>query len=387
MSRPRSTTERLLIVQPYVPSYRVPFFELLKEDLSNRGIDCAVAAATAQASDHLRGDDRSGSFADFQLPERRIRLGSRSLAWRELAGVITTFQPSMVIVEQAIKNLEAWRLLLPGLRTDMRVGMWGHGRTFTTDQSWLSGSAKRWLTGRADWFFAYTEEGAKYVEDHGFPRARVSVIQNATDSHQLRNDLANVDESKLRNFEAGHGLVRGNTGIFLGGVDERKGIPFLLDAVERIGQVLPDFKLVVVGAGSLSEEVVRCQKEGAPIVYLGRLEGQELSLALASADVMLVPEWVGLVAVDSLAAGLPLVTTTHPSHAPEFAYLREGETALVVKHDPQTYADAVVHLLQDHDRLMQMQERAAASGKSLTIQEMARRFSEGVVRWSRSGSR
>jgi glycosyltransferase involved in cell wall biosynthesis len=78
---------------------------------------------------------------------------------------------------------------------------------------------------------------------------------------------------------------------------------------------------------------------------LGRLDGRAQALALRCADVLAVPEWIGLVAVDSLVAGVPLVSTDHPSHSPERDYLADGVTSVFSAHRVDDYADALAACL------------------------------------------
>ena len=100
-----------MIVQPYIPSYRVPFFTAIKESLAEQGIDVAIAAAQSSGSTAARNDDLTTAFADFLLPEKMWSMGSRSMIFRSLGQTMSSFQPGFVVVEQAIKNLEALPLL------------------------------------------------------------------------------------------------------------------------------------------------------------------------------------------------------------------------------------------------------------------------------------
>lgn len=55
-------------------------------------------------------------------------------------------------------------------------------------------------------------------------------------------------------------------------------------------------------------------------------------MALTAADLLVVPEWVGLVVVDSIAAKVPIITTHHPSRSPEVEYLRHEQNSIFVLH-------------------------------------------------------
>lgn len=374
---------RLLIVQPYIPAYRVPLFAAMKAGLARYGIEMAVAAAHAGGADHSRGDDVTASSADFVLDERRMSVGPKSLLVRQVGPVIESFRPGFVIVEQAIKNAESWPLLLAsGRRRDRpAVAMWGQGRSYSTSQSAVAARAKQWLTRRADWFFAYTQAGADYIVANGFTPSRTTVLWNSTDTAALRSDVESLSASDVEAYRAFHGLAAGRTALFLGGIDARKGIPFLLAAAREVAGRLQGFTLLIGGSGEMADDVVREQAAGGPVRYLGRVDGRDRALALAAADVLMLPEWVGLVAVDALATGMPIVTTRHPSHSPEVEYLADGQTAVFSDHEVGSYAFAVAGLLDDRERREQMSHRCQRASEQLSIEHMADNFVGGICRW------
>jgi glycosyltransferase involved in cell wall biosynthesis len=376
-------TKRLLIIQPYVPSYRVPLFYSMRELLLEVGIDLAIAAPLAGGRDSSRNDDETANAADFILETQEVKLGKKSLFKKDLRSTLDTFDPDMIIVEQAIKNLEAWALALrPRLRNKPKVAMWGQGRSYSSAQSNVEAVTKQWLTKRMDWFFSYTQNGANHVVEHGFPRSRVTVLNNSTDTLSLQSQISRVSDEEFKSYFQSHGLTRGVVGLFLGGVDERKGIRFLLEALQKIVLACPEFKLLVAGDGGLAAEVQAMQQRGGPIVWLGRVEGQDKAMALRAADLLLIPEWVGLVAVDSLAASVPIVTTEHASHSPEAEYLLNGKNAVFVEHDVQVYADSVAGLLNDRPELESLSGNCEIEERGLSIDLMAERFVLGIKAWS-----
>lgn len=373
----------LMIVQSYIPEYRVPFFDRLKTELGQAGIDVRIAAVGASGERSARGDDATARVADLPLHERRVGFGRRHAEIRSLSSALSEVQPSMLIFEQALKNLDSARFLfVPRPLRRQSIGLWGQGRAFSQRQGMAASAAKRFLTNRADWFFAYTDEGARHVIDGGFPANQVTEVRNTIDTITLQLGLELVDDNSLTAFRRRHDLTRGQTGMFLGGVDEAKGIDFLLASVECIVRAMPNFRLLVGGSGSMASRVRDMESKGAPLRYLGRVEGFDKAVALRASDVLLIPEWVGLVAVDSLAAGKPIVTTNHPSHSPEFGYLTPGGTVEVSSHNVVAYAESVVELLRDSQRLAGMQQRALVDAASYDLQGMVSRFASGVLAWN-----
>ena len=375
--------KRLLIIQPYVPSYRVPLFRNMKELLSGFGVELAIAAPLASGHDSSRNDDETAIFADFVLESHQVKIGKKSFFKKDLHHVLNFFDPNMVIVEQAIKNLETWSLATrPKYRNIPKVAMWGQGRSYSTAQSNVEAEMKQWLTKRMDWFFSYTQSGAQHVIEHGFPKNQVTFLNNSTDTFSLQKAISLISAKNLESYLQSHGLTRGAVGLFLGGIDERKGVPFLLEAAQEIVKSCPEFKLLVVGDGSLAGEVRGLQERGGPVVYLGRVDGNQKAIALCAADLLLIPEWVGLVAVDSLAAHVPIVTTAHPSHSPEAEYLTKGKNVLCVEHNVRVFADSVTRLLGDRTELERLSGNCEILEYELSIESMADRFVTGIKAWS-----
>jgi len=299
-----------------------------------------------------------------------------------LGQVLKSYSPDFVIVEQALKNLEIYPLLarsLVGRRP--QVAMWGQGRTFSTPHGPASRTVKDWLTRRSDWFFAYTCEGANYVINQGFNPDKITVLQNSTDTVALRYELDAVTDDQVARFRSRHGLKSGATALFLGGVDSSKGIEFLVESVCHVAEQIPGFRLLVGGEGASSAWLRDRQTSGDPVVTLGRVEGHDRALAMRAADLMLVPQWVGLVAVDALTAGIPMVTTQHRSHSPEFSYLVNGRNAVVTEHTIDAYSDGIVSLLRDSGRQAILRDGAIADSATYSIEAMSARFVDGVRKW------
>ena len=387
MGRP-TTSARLLIVQPYIAEYRAPLYPLLKEQLHEQQIELSVAASTPTPTNGARLDDTGPVHVDVPLTERTLTVAGRRLVRRRIRPVLAQIKPDLIIAEQAVKNLETFQLLIRGVSsTAPRVALWGQGIDDDASDSGLVATVRSTFTRRADWFFAYTLRGGNHVIDHGFPADRVTILHNTMDLRALRAKLELITEGDVENFARELSFEPQTAALFIGGVDERKGIRFLLDAATRIRTRIPTFTLLIGGAGDLTHEVVAAEQAGAPVRYLGRLDGARKALALRSAQVLTIPEWVGLVAVDSFAAGIPIVTTDFSTHSTEFEYLTPNVNAVITAHDPQQYVDGVVALLNDRPRLRTLQSGAAASSDGLAIEDMADRFVAGTVAWRDAGRR
>lgn len=370
----------LLVITPWIPAYNVPFYDRLDKALAQHDIQLIVARCEAPPSMVRRADTSGGRWA-LDLPTSWIRFGAWEIPRRRITSFMRQLQPDLVVVEQALHNPETYLLLLRRARGRYGVAMWGHGRSYSTQQSAPSAALKQWLTRRGDWFFAHTQSGADHVTRHGFPRARVSVLNNTIDTEQLQADLDAIDPRELDDFRREHALTPGRTTLFLGGVDEKKGIGFLLESARIAGEMLPGFVMLIAGDGDSMPVAQAARADGVPVRLLGRADGRAKALALSSADVLAIPEAVGLVAVDALVSGRPIVTTGQSLHGPEYDYLVPGETSVVAMHTADDYARALVSTLRATDRLTRMQAAAREAARRYTLEHMVDSFVDGVLGW------
>lgn len=373
-----SRRRRVAIVYRIVPRYRLAFYELLRERLDARGIELALIYGQPGPEDAKKADTVDVPWGRY-LPSRIVRLGGREIYWQPVLGAVAACD--LVVVEQASKLLVNYPLMARQALGGPKVAFWGHGRNFQSGEASALGEwIKRQLSTRVHWWFAYNEASARIVADLGFPRERITDVRNAIDTRSLAAAADAVDEDQRARLRASLGLGGGPVGLFIGGMYPGKGLPFLLEACRRIRARVPGFEALFVGAGSEQAHVERATEHEAWIHYLGPRHGDDKARVASLADVMLMPRYLGLVVLDAFALGLPLITTDAPGHGPELAYLEHGVNGLVVASgdDPGPYADAVSELLLDPPRLERMRERCLRDREAYSIEEMARRFADGI---------
>ncbi|WP_234542738.1 glycosyltransferase family 4 protein [Streptomyces shenzhenensis] len=372
-------------MQPYISHYRVPFFHRLAGDLHRElGADLIVAHGSPPPA------QGSGSVQDADELESAVSVVQHS--WR-IAGLPVRVRrlghlprsSDVVIVEQALQNLETFPLLARGLLrragagSGPALGMWGHGRTYDKQAGPLLRTAKRFLTSQVSWFFAYTAGGADHVAAGGFPRDRITVVRNATDTTALAAARNAVTDEQVADFCSRFGLVPERTGLYLGGFHASKRIPFLMEAVGHIVERVPEFRLLVAGDGPCRPLIESSAAGGDGVVYVGPVHDERRALLGAASRLMLMPGLVGLCAVDSFALRTPLVTTDSPRHSPEFEYLDHGRNSMVVTGGPEQYAEAVVRTLTSPGLMARLQQGCASDADKYTVEGMSARFTEGVA--------
>jgi glycosyltransferase involved in cell wall biosynthesis len=364
-----------LIVQEYVPDYRVAFFTRLRDELERSSIRLVVAAGAAAGEQANRADD-AGAAADFvvRVRTRQLRVGGTTLSLRSLDHLAR--ESDLVIAEQAVRHLDIYRFLLRP--QGLRVALWGHGRNYVSAQTRIENRIKRLLTLRASWFFAYTPGGAEAVVASGFPPQRVTVVQNSIDTSSLRKLVSAVTVDERTELESVMNVSPGTTCLFVGALDSSKRLDFLFAACRIAYERLPEFALIVAGDGPRRAMVEETATQEPWLRYFGRASPSEKARLAAVSTALLMPGRVGLVAVDSFALETPIFTTDWPWHAPEFEYLRAGENAVITADDVGAYSEAIVRALSDRDVIHALRAKCREDAAKYSVEAMAQRFSDGV---------
>ena len=189
--------------------------------------------------------------------------------------------------------------------------------------------------------------------------------------------------NEVRELRERHSLGDGPVGLFLGSLVEDKRLDFLFEAAARVAAAKPDFRLLIVGDGPLRARVLDAAHRNSWIRYLGRIdEVDERAKVLVASDVLLMPGLVGLVALDSLAAAVPLVTTAVDFHSPEIEYIRNGTNGVILPdpNDEAAYASTILEIIEDRGFREELARGCRESRGEYTLAGMVGRFAEGVHR-------
>jgi glycosyltransferase involved in cell wall biosynthesis len=364
---------RVVCVQRRLTHYRVPMFEALRNWLDDRQIDFVLAHGQPTAQEESKHDAGALPWA-VQVP-CHYAWGGR-LAWQSLTPVLQG--ADLVIVPH--ENRLLYNLLAMSLHRPPRLAFWGHGRNFQSPHpEGMLERFKRFSARRADWWFAYTSLSAGLLQQAGVPADRISTVNNTVDTARLAAECAAVTEAEIGELRLRWRLGDGPVALSMGSLYAEKRVPFLLEAGAELARRVPGFRLLVVGDGP-DQALVRAALPAQPwLRSVGTRFGREKATFLRAAKLMLNPGLVGLGILDAFAAGLPLVTTDCGLHSPEIAYLRHGENGCMT---PDTVGDFVAgceRLLRDEPLRLRMGAAAARDATRHNLDDMVRRFGEGVI--------
>jgi L-malate glycosyltransferase len=373
-----SSRQRVAIVQEVVLHYRETFYELLRERLADVGVELVLIHSNEpddvwQSSIHL-------DWA-HHVPARRFRVGGRDIVYQPCRRLLRGCD--LVIVEQGSRHLINYLLFAEQAIGRRDVALWGHGRNFNTvDASRVGEAFKALGTRHARWWFGYTERSAAIAERLGVPTDRITVVRNANDTTALREQVARFEGGELRRARERLGLSGSHTGLYLGSLAPEKRLDYLLEASDQVRVAVPDFELLIAGAGTEEPRVRRVAETRPWMHLLGPAHGTAKAEALAAADLVLVPASAGLVVLDSFAAGVPMVISSAWPHGPEADYLEHERNGAVVDDagDPGRYAAAVVELLRSPETREKLADGCLTSAGEYTVEHMVDQFVDGVQR-------
>jgi len=359
----------LAIVQPYVPQYRVPFFEGLSHALQADGVTLRVIAGTPTGAQQARADAAQADWLETVTP-RGLDIGSRHLSltysrslWRNADAVIVPHQGTSLDAVSAL-----------AYRGSRRVGVWGHIAPYTSPLNVIDGAIERWQLRRAHHVFAYMPGGANFARRAGVESSRITTIMNSIDSADLESELTHQSAASARESLRARGVPDGRYLAYVGGLDESKRIAFLARALDVLHDRNSNVHLVVLGSGEQSGTLGPAAARGQ-VTLLGYGGTADKASVLLGAEAVVNPGRIGLIAVDCLASRTPLITTEWPWHAPEVEYLTRGVHMHVAANDVDAFADAM-----DRGASGALAPADEAWPAPPTIQAMVQNFRSGVRR-------
>lgn len=201
-------------------------------------------------------------------------------------------------------------------------------------------------------WLAVSDATASFLRRHLGHGADIRVVPNGVDVDMFAGAAAAE-------------LPPGRKVLFVNRLDERKGFPVAVDAFATLGRRFPDLLLVVAGDGRQRAAVDTLPQElRRRVVMLGRVPHADVPALAKAADVFVGPatgrESFGIVLVEAMAAGLPVVASDIPGYREVVRSDVDG--ILVPPSDPQALADGITRVVEDGalaERMRQAGQRRA----------------------------
>ncbi|MBN1933051.1 MAG: glycosyltransferase [Anaerolineae bacterium] len=191
---------------------------------------------------------------------------------------------------------------------------------------------------------------------------------------------------RLEQFQNGNGArIRQAWGIgpdeklllFAGRVGFEKGIDLILKALPSIIERYEKARLVIVGQGPAESSLKKLIRElylDPYVTFAGYQPHAEMAHIYAAADLFLLAsqtETQGLVTVEAMAAGTPVVAVRGPG---TLDLMQNDQGGLLSPPDPAEFANRVVQLLTDPVLYEQKSQQALRRAETMSSLSMARRM-------------
>jgi phosphatidylinositol alpha-mannosyltransferase len=167
--------------------------------------------------------------------------------------------------------------------------------------------------------------------------------------------------------------------LYLGRFEKRKGLSYLLRAFPAVKRELPETRLIIGSDGRARPRFERYVRRAhmEDVVFTGYIPRELLPRYQRSAHVYCSPatgnESAGIVLLEAMAAGLPIVASNIDGYASLVTHGVEG--LLVLPKDPDALSHALVHLLTDET----MRARMARMGRLRAEEFSWERISQQVL--------
>ncbi len=207
------------------------------------------------------------------------------------------------------------------------------------------------------------------VRDYGL-HDRYSVIPTGTDLEPFLN----ADGKALR---AEKGWQNETVLISVGRLAPEKNWDTLIRAFAKACEKHPDIRLVLIGDGAARQSLETLSSElgiADRVTFTGAVPFEDIPRYLKAADIFAfasVTETQGLVTIEAMAAGLPVVAVEGPGTSD---IIEHGKQGFLVKNDPDALAKGINKLLSDSQRIQRFSKNALKKAKTFDVNELGKQM-------------
>lgn len=368
--------KKVVIIFRKIHQYRKDFYDMLKESLLKDNIELTlIYGKLNNAESKGKNDQVDVEWGKF-VKNKIFSIGNKELIWQPCIKDLK--DADMVIVEQANKLLINYYLMFARRRLNLKFCYWGHGRNRQMKEDSIYNKFKYLFIKNCDWWFAYTEEVKNFLMEMGFPKKKITIVQNAINTNVLREQYAQISQTETEKIKKEFNINSDCIGIYCGAMYAEKRIDFMLKACYKIKKLIPEFNMIFIGSGEDLYKVKEAASNHDWIYSLGSKFGEDRVKYFKIAAVQIMPGAVGLGILDSFAMETPLVTTIQDFHGPEIYYLENGKNGVITNDNIEEYKNAVVELLISKKYIDMANYCQLCAGK-YTMENMVENFKTGVL--------
>jgi len=231
---------------------------------------------------------------------------------------------------------------------------------------------KRWFS-KLHGKIAVSKPAMELVNKH-FP-GYYTIIPNGVDLDYFSSGVSPIDEFDDSKINI----------LFVGRLEKRKGLDYLLEAHKQIKQEIPNSRLIIVGPGTRlrNKYEKRVAQNGLKdVVFVGYVAHDELPRYYKTADIVCAPatgkESFGIVLLEAMALGKPVVASNIDGYASIMTHGVEG--LLVPPKDEKALAQALISLMANESLRQQMGARGRLTAAEYDWKHIVQRVSDYYVK-------
>lgn len=236
----------------------------------------------------------------------------------------------------------------------------------------MSGLYKKWFR-KLDGRIAVSRPAMDYVNKH-YP-CSYDIIPNGIELGDFRPDLEPLPE-----------FMDGKINLlFVGRMEKRKGLEYLLKAYRLIKPDCPDCRLIIVGPGTRSREKYEQMVAEAgleDVVFAGNVDYKILPRYYKTAHVYCAPatghESFGIVLLEAMAVGTPVIASRISGYASVMTHENEG--LLVPPKQEVPLAQAIARLMKDPGLREQLGKNGIQTSSRYGWESVSRRIMDYYTR-------
>jgi glycosyltransferase involved in cell wall biosynthesis len=344
---------RLALQQRVLPSYRVPFFDLLAEQCTG---GMSLFAGQARVEEMIvSGRTRVANF--HEAKNIHLFRGMFYLCYQQgMIRWLEEYEPDALIVEANPRYLSTPSAVRWMHERGRKVLGWGLGSPRVS--SFRKGRRLAFIR-QFDGMISYSQRGADEYAALGFPREKIFVAHNSValapdkrpDDRSLTMDRASI--------------------LFVGRLQARKRVDLLLRACAEM-EVKP--RLMIVGDGPERAALETLAKEIYPAAeFIGAKHGDQLKPYFEAADLFVLPGTGGLAVQEAMSYGLPVIVAKGDGTQDDL--VRAGNGWQIPPEDYAALVSTMKTALADAARLREMgRESFRIVSQEINIQKMAEAF-------------
>jgi glycosyltransferase involved in cell wall biosynthesis len=300
----------------------------MAEQLARRGH--TVHVITSSSGD-LAGEMVEKGFHIHRIPLNKTRILGILLFWYAIIATVRKIGPDLVHAQSLASGIPA---LLSKKLLKIPYVVWGQGSDVYFPKGFLIITPEK-IIRNADAAIALTGDMKRAMQD--ICQRDIAVVPNG---------ISIVDQ-----LDTNDATAHGKHILYVGRLEPVKGVRYLISAMKRVHDTIPDARLIIIGEGTeraMLEALSARLGLQTCVQFGGEVPHEKVLSFMQQADVFVLPslsEGFPMVIVEALACGLPVVAS-RVGGVPEII-TNETNGYLVEAKDEGALADRIQVLLQD----------------------------------------